>query len=158
MYARTVSLLGIGLLTHACAAALPGYTPPSPKLDRIIALQPKGGGFNEDGSYYLTDQEQKLDCKQLTGSIKVKILQIREAGGRVAPTAAASVAQQAARPIKGGTTYAVDLQDDAVKDRARLVRLNQELAAKGCKSYNLETELKPGNTLPPSPSVEAKKL
>jgi hypothetical protein len=147
-----LAALTIALAAAGCAAAVPGYMPPDPKADRFRAAAPTGGGFAENGAYQMTDQEQKLDCKQLTGSMTVKILQMRDAGNRGRPSAIAAVAQSAARPDVGGTTYGQNVDDDLRRDRARLETLNQQLAAKKCATFDLDAELKPGNDAPPRAS------
>lgn len=157
MPSRHVFVIGVALSLGACAAAVPGYEPPNPKLDRIRAAAPKGGGFTEAGVYNLTDQERELDCKRLTGSISIKIVQIRNAGNRPEPSLAASGAQAAARPLIGGTTYGQDIGEDLKRDRARLEALNEQLAAKKCPTFDLDADLKPGNTATPRPLKPQKK-
>lgn len=152
---RQVAALGLALLVGACAQAMPGYTPPSAKLDRLAKLTPKGGGFDEAGSYSLTDQERQLDCKRLTGSITIKILQMRDSGNRAKPSAVAAKAQSTVQPILGGTQYGHDMAADLKRDRARLETLNGQLVAKNCPAFNLDAELAPGNTNPPRP-IKAK--
>lgn len=154
---QRTAAIGLALLAGACAQAAPGYMPPSPKLDKIRAAAPKGGGFDEAGTYHLTDQEKDLDCKKLTGSISVKILQMRDAGNRAKPSAIAATAQAAVRPLVGGTTYGQDIAADLKRDRARLETLNGQLAAKKCATFDLDAELKPGNAEPPRPVKAAKK-
>lgn len=156
MRAFRTAMLGLCLALAGCAAAMPGYVPPSKTRDRMLAHTQTGGGFDPDGTYRLTDQEQKLDCKSLTGSISVKILQMREAGSRARPSAISSKTQSVIRPIKGGTTYGEDLDRDLAQDRARLESLNTQLGAKGCRTFDIEKELAPGNTAPPTPVGEAK--
>ena len=153
---RAAPLAAMALLLAGCAAATPGYVPATPKRDKMLALAPRGGGLDETGTYQLSEQEKKLDCKQLTGSVTVKILQMRDAGSRKEASTAAAVAQQVARPVMGGTTYGVSTQSDLASDRARLAALNGQLAAKGCRTFDLEAELKPGNTAQPQPIGEAK--
>lgn len=154
---RRTAALGLALIAGACAQAVPGYLPPSPKLDKIRAAAPKGGGFDEAGAYHLTDQERDLDCKKLTGSISIKILQMREAGTRAKPSAIAATAQAAARPLVGGTSYGQDIAADLRRDRARLDALNGQLASKQCAVFDIDADLKPGNTNPPRPIKVAKK-
>ena len=149
--------LALALTLVGCAAAMPGYVPPSERRDKMLAAAPKGGGFDDSGTYKLTEQEQKLDCKHLNGGITVKILQMRDAANRAKPSAVATTAQQVARPFKGGTTYGVDLGKDYQADRARLEALNKQLADKACRTFDLDAELKPGNTATPSPVGEAAK-
>jgi hypothetical protein len=149
---RRIAALGLALLAGACAQAVPGYTPPSAKLDKIKSLAPSGGGFDTAGAYTLTDQERQLDCKRLTGSVSIKILQMRDAGNRAKPSAIAATAQATAQPLIGGSTYGYDLSADLKRDRARLEALNAQLASKRCPTFDLDAELKPGNTNPPRPA------
>ena len=149
-------LAAIALVAGGCAAAMPGYVPPSEKRDRMVARIQTGGGFDEQGVYHLSDQEKQLDCRQLTGSVTIKILQMRDAVNRKGPTAVAALAQNASRPVKGTTTHGVDVDVDYAQDRARLEALNRQLAAKDCRKFDIEAELKPGNTERPRPVGEAK--
>jgi hypothetical protein len=147
-----LSALGLAAVVAGCAAAVPGYVPSTPLRERMLAAQQTGGGFNEDGSYRLTDQEQELDCKHLNGSITVKIIQMRNAGDRKEPTTLAQTAQKTLQPIKGGTSYGIDTREDYRRDRARLEGLNKQLASKGCRTFDLDRELAPGNTATPAPT------
>ena len=148
--------LGLIALLGGCEAAMPGYEPPSAKLQKIKAMAPKGGGFAEDGSYFLTEQEKGLDCKNLAGSMKIKILQMRAADGRVKPTATASQMQQLSQTFEKGSSYGHNLDADLARDRRRLDALNARMAEKGCKTFDLEAELKPGNAASPVPTGAAK--
>ncbi len=144
------------LLLAGCAAAVPGYVPPSARRDKMLAAAPQGGGLDNQGAYQLSEQEKKLDCKSLTGSVTVKILQMREAGGRRRASLPAALAQQASRPFKGTSTYAMDVDADAANDRARLAALNAQLAAKNCRTFDIAAELAPGNKETPRPIGEVK--
>ena len=148
--------LALNLALAGCAAAMPGYVPPSPKTDKMKAAAPKGGGFDEGGSYSLTEQEQKLDCKHLTGGVTIKILQMREASERAKPTAAAKMAQETMKKIKGSSGYGADTDADYKRDRARLETMNKQLADKNCRTFDLDAELAPDNTAMPLPIGEAK--
>lgn len=150
-------LIMTSLALYGCAAAMPGYVPPNPKTERMKAAAPKGGGFDPDGSYSLTDQEQKLDCKHLSGSMTVKIYQMREAGERTDASTSAKWMAKGMKPFKNTTSYGLDVSEDYKRDRARLEALNAQLVAKGCKSFDLDAELKPGYTETPKPTIEAKK-
>jgi hypothetical protein len=152
-----ISLCLLASLLAGCAAAMPGYVPSTPQREKMLAAAPKGGGFDQSGTYALTEQEQKLDCKSLTGGITIKIIQMREASSRATPSAAAKLTGDTWRTVKGGTAYAQDLGEDYRRDRARLETLNGRLVEKGCKSFDIEAELKPGNKDVPKPTVEAKK-
>ena len=157
----TVLWLALNLGLTGCAAMMPGYTPVPPKNDAKLKAAQTGGGFDTSGSYSLTDQEQKLDCKHLTGSVTVKILQMREAQNRPKPSAVTQLAQkttqQVAKPFnKNITSYGMDTDEDYKRDRARLETMNKQLDVKSCRMFDLDAELKPGNTAMPVPIGEAK--
>ncbi len=154
---RVVAVLVSALLLEGCAAAVPGYMPPTAQSVKYKASLPRGGGFDASGRYTLTEQEQALNCKQLTGSASVKILQMRQAMGRPAPSAAAAFAQQSVRPLLGGSSYGANLAQDLRRDRARLEAFNAALGAKGCATFDLDAELKPGNTERPKLVGKSKK-
>lgn len=142
------------LALTGCAAMVPGYIPPSPKAEKAKAALPKGGGFDASGGYSLSEQEQNLDCKHLTGGITVKILQLRET--RVKPSVVAAGAQSVMNAMPGGVTYGFDQDADYKRDRARLETMNNQLAAKNCKTFDLDAALQAGNTEMPQPVGEAK--
>ena len=144
------ALLIAGALA-GCAAATPGFEPPNPRTDKLRANLPTGGGMAPDGRYTLNDQEAKLDCKKINGSIHVGILQMREVAGRHRPSATATQMQKVVSPVGGGSAYGMDPDGEAVRARARLEALNARLAEKQCPTFDLAAELKPGNTAPPSP-------
>ena len=142
------------LALTGCAAMVPGYVPPSPKVEKAKAALPKGGGFDASGGYSMSEQERNLDCKHLTGGITVKILQMRET--RVKPSAVAAGAQSVMNALPGGTDYGLDTNVDYKRDRARLETMNKQLAGKNCRTFDLDAELQPGNTESPQPVGEAK--
>lgn len=150
------AILAVASAVAGCAAAMPGYVPPSPTRDRMLAAVEKGGGFDDKGTYDLTEQEQKLGCKELSGSITVKILQMRDAPSRSDPSLFAKAAQNTTRPLTGATRHGGDVAADLARDRARLETLNRRLAEKNCRTFDLEAELKPGNTAQPQPVGDPK--
>ncbi|MGE0766551.1 MAG: hypothetical protein AB7L90_08820 [Hyphomicrobiaceae bacterium] len=157
MACRQIAALFLAALVAGCAAAVPGYQPPTPKLEKLRNSMPKGGGFDDTGSYHLTDQELALDCKRLNGSITIKIKHMRASSGRVQPSVVASSAQAVTRPLVGGTTYGQNISADLRRDRARLDALNRQLAEKKCPTYDLDAELAQGNDKPPRPIKGGKK-
>lgn len=138
-----------------CAAATPGFSPPNPRTDKLHKAT-TGGGIAPDGRYILNDQEATLDCKKLSGSIHVGILQIREQDARHRPSAVATQMQKMATPVTGGSAYGMDPDGEAARTRARLEAFNARLAEKNCPTYDLAAELKPGNTNLPTPVRPAK--
>jgi len=148
-------LIVAGVLA-GCAAAEPGFMPPSPLYDKLHSKLANGGGMAADGRYILNDQETKLDCKKINGSIHVGILQLREVAGRHRPLSVAVQTQKVTSTVVAGSSYGMDPDGEAARARARLEALNARLAEKNCPTFDLAAELKPGNTTPPSPVRPAK--
>jgi hypothetical protein len=92
--------------------------------------------------YELSEREKKLDCKKLTGTMQVRILQIRDYDSRDKASLAARGVQSIATPIWGGTTEGLDPDGQHRKDLAMLEAYNRQLAAKNCKTFDLSAELK----------------
>ncbi|MEZ5851811.1 MAG: hypothetical protein R3D68_14295 [Hyphomicrobiaceae bacterium] len=157
MFRKSNIGLMLTVMLGGCAAAVPGYVPPSPKYEKARAAAPIGGGFDPTGNYALSKQETELDCKRLTGGITVKILQMRDRENRKSASSLSTSLQTAVRPAVGGTTYAVDLDADYRRDRKRLEALNARLIEKKCKSFDIDAQLKPGNTETPTATVAVPK-
>jgi hypothetical protein len=134
-----------------CAAAEPGFSPPSAKSSRLKALLPTGGGMSAEGRYTLNDHEQKLDCKKINGIIHVGILQLRQTGDSHHPTVASKVVRTAISPVVVTSQHGADPDADQARGLARIEALNARLAEKGCATFNLQAELAPGNTQSPAP-------
>ena len=92
--------------------------------------------------YVLSDEEKGIDCKRLTGRMKIRILQLRDDRKRVR-SSELSRSLHAAQGQLGGSAAGSDPDGDAARDRAMLAAYNGQLAAKGCKTLDLEAELKP---------------
>jgi hypothetical protein len=150
-----LALLTAGALA-GCAAAEPGFSPPNARADKMRASLPTGGGMAPDGRYTLNDQEAKLDCKKISGSIHIGILQLREVAARHRPSATAVQMQKMVSPVSGGSGYGMDPDGEAARVRGRLEALNARLAEKKCPTFDLAAELKPGNTGLPTPVRPAK--
>lgn len=93
--------------------------------------------------YPLTTEELGLDCKRLTGRMKLRILQVRDAETRGGGSKIAQAAQSAAIPVFGGTSRGADPVADVARDRAYLEALNKQLESKNCATFNLDAELQP---------------
>ncbi len=139
-----------------CAAAEPGFSPSTSRYDKLKASLPVGGNLNSDGRFVLSEAEQKLDCKKISGIIHVSILQLRDAGERHRPSAVAKALQKVSSPIVAGASYGMDPDADQARMLARIEAFNARLAEKGCATFDLKAELAPGNSEPPAP-VKAQK-
>jgi hypothetical protein len=136
----------IALLIAGCAQALPGYSPDLrvQQNQAKAAKEAAGAGRLEpSGQYTLGPDELALDCKKLTGRMQVRILQIRDHNERSVGTGVARAAQQVAQPVFGGATYGARPDADVARDRAVLEAYNRQLAAKNCKTFDLDAELRP---------------
>lgn len=95
------------------------------------------------GSYQLSADELELDCKKLSGRMQIRILEIRDFHERATATFAARALQSGATSVFGGPSAGTDPKGAYARDRAMLDAYNRQLIAKGCKSYDLDAELKP---------------
>jgi hypothetical protein len=92
-------------------------------------------------AYELSKEELSLDCRKLTGRIKIRLLQVRSVAVRNPTTDAARNAQSLVTPIMGGTKHGVDPSAELARDRAMIEAYNRRLAEKNCKTVDLETGL-----------------
>jgi hypothetical protein len=135
--ALTLSLLS---LLAACAAAIPGYTPPS--FNETKAVQPlKPGDMDADGVYHMSNQERATDCRHLRGSIMVTIARLRHRSAEVGTSPLAVGANTVASTLFGGSTRGLDGDAEHRRDRARIEAYNRHLAAKSCPTVDIAAEL-----------------
>lgn len=142
--------LAVGLSMAGCASApetsgfaLAGETPSaetpaSPKTTVTAVTASKAGAAP---AYVLNDEEKSVDCKRLTGRMKIRILQIRDYNSR-AKTTALSRGLQLAQSQFYGTSHGIDPDSEYAKDRAMLEAYNAQLASKGCATLDLDKELR----------------
>ena len=132
---RTLSALAPLILLAGCGS--------SPSDDGTLATTSSAGHLQPDEEYALSAQELRLSCRKLTGRVLVRILQIRDYEQRWRPSVTSRLAQQAATSLHGGTRRGMDPDAEYRRDRAMLQAYNRRLAAKKCKTFDLEAELKP---------------
>jgi hypothetical protein len=133
----------VALLLLASCAAVPGYTPPplegSHKSKFGTALE--SGDVGTEGRYEMSAAEKAMDCKRLTGSIQIGITRLRDPLGRQEPSTVSATAQKLSSPLYGSSAKTADRQGVYTRERAKLEAYNEELAAKGCKTIDIEAEL-----------------
>jgi hypothetical protein len=100
-------------------------------------------------SYELSPTELALDCKKLTGRMRLRILQLRTSADRHPTSEVSRTAQSMVTPFLGGSQYGADPAADQARDRAILEAYNRQLAAKSCRTIDLEAELRPQAATPP---------
>jgi hypothetical protein len=141
MIAR-LSALAMMLALAACAAAMPGYMPPPLTENKNKLAQPMNSGdLGPDGRYHLGESEKAMDCKRLTGSMQITLARLKDAFYRAEPSPVSTMAQSVSRPVLGGSSVGAGRQELYARERAKLDAYNDELAARGCKTLDIEAEL-----------------
>ena len=140
MLARALILCTL-LLLAACAAAMPGYTPPPFKESSAMKAM-KSGDVDSEGTYHMSSQEKSTNCKHLRGAMMVTIGRLRERAKEVGTSSLAIGANKLASPFFGGSGKGLNRDAEYERDRARLEAYNRHLADKGCQTVDIEAELK----------------
>jgi hypothetical protein len=136
------TLPAVALLLGACAAALPGYTPPPLKEKKTAKLSVASSGeMTGEGSYELSDLDKARDCKRTLGSMQISIARLKDPAFRVEPSAASSAMQSGSAALAGGSGRGGDRQTEYARERARLEAYNRLLASKNCKTLDIDAEL-----------------
>jgi len=148
MMAR-LSLLAVLLMLAACAAAIPGYSPPPLTENTNKFAKPlESGEVGSDGRYHMSESEKAMDCKRLTGSMQITLARLKNTYGRQQPSALSSTVAQSIAPVFGGSSLGSDRDAVYARERAKLEAYNDELAARNCKTLDIEAELaRPADTL-----------
>src|SRR5215510_15257935 len=91
------ALPAAALLLGACAAALPGYTPP-PLKERKAAkmVGPTSGDMSSEGTYELSELDKARDCKRTLGSMQISIARLKDPAFRVESSAVSTTMQNSA--------------------------------------------------------------
>jgi hypothetical protein len=127
------------LLLAACAAAIPGYTPP-PFKESKSAQPMKSGEMTPDGRYVMAEEEKAMDCKRTTGSMSIVIERLRHKSTEVG-TSQLAVAGSKLSPYLRSSEKGFDRDAEYARDRARLAAYNRHLASKGCPTVDIEAEV-----------------
>jgi hypothetical protein len=98
-------------------------------------------GALQGSGYQLSEDELKFDCKKLTGTMQIRILQMRGYDTNKKTSTVARSLQSLTTPIFGGTKEGVDPDGQYLKDRAMLEAYNRQLGVKQCKTFDLDAEL-----------------
>ena len=134
------------LMLAACAAAMPGYTPPpfKEKSKQTAGMQ---SGDMVQGQYEMAEQEKLMDCKRTKGSMMITIERLRHRSSEPPTSDVAVAANNSVSPFRRSSAKGLDREAEYARDRARLDAYNQHLAAKGCPKVDIEAEL----ARPPEP-------
>ena len=141
MLARLHCCCAALLLLAACAAAIPGYTPPPFKEKKSSHAKAMQSGEVTDGRYEMADQEKQMDCKRTTGSMMVTLSHLKDRNNEVKTSDLAVMANKAPSLYTRHSAKGLDRDAEYARDRARLEAYNQHLAAKGCRTVDIDAEL-----------------
>lgn len=102
--------------------------------------------------------DDKLSCKQIAGRMQVKIMELRGATSEKQASALARGIQSGLAATFGNLSHGADPQGEYEADIKQLHEHNQRLVALGCKSYDLDAELRKRDIDDlPAPTVPAPK-
>jgi hypothetical protein len=123
-------------------------TDPKAAVDRKAAADLKkklgkalSSGEVKDGRYELSQDEMAMDCRRMTGSMKITINRLRDAATRKGGSAMAETAHSIAPLITQGSTASADRQGSLARERAKLDAYNRHLASRNCKTLDIDAEL-----------------
>ena len=135
-------ILAVVASVLACGCASKNVdTPPNLVSDIPPPSDGVTTGALQGSGYQLSEEELKFDCKKLTGTMQIRILQMRGYDTNKKTSAASRSLQSLSTPIFGGTKEGVDPDGQYLKDRAMLDAYNRQLAVKQCKTFDIDAEL-----------------
>jgi len=102
------------------------------------------GDVKADGKYELSKDELAMDCRRMTGSMKITINRLRDASNRKLGSGLAEAAHKTMPLITQGSTASADRQGSLARERAKLDAYNRQLAARNCKTLDIDEELARG--------------
>ena len=89
----------------------------------------------------MAEQEKLMDCKRTTGSMMVTMSRLKDRNNEVKTSDLAVIANKAPTPYIRHSTKGLDRDAEYTRDRARLEAYNEHLAAKGCRTVDIDAEL-----------------
>ena len=102
-------------------------------------------GDVKDGKYELSQDEMAMDCRRMTGSMKITINRLKDAASRQGGSVLAESAHKVAPLITQGSTASADRQSSLARERAKLDAYNRHLASRNCKTLDIDAELARAN-------------
>jgi len=102
--------------------------------------------------------DDKLTCKQITGRMQVRILEVRSHGEKNQVSSFARGIQSGFVATFGNAAHGIDPEGTYAADIKMLIDSNQRLVAMGCKSYDLDSELNQKDmNKTPTPTIDPPK-
>jgi hypothetical protein len=102
-------------------------------------------GDVKDGKYELSQDEMAMDCRRMTGSMKITINRLKDAASRQGGSVLAESAHKVAPLITQGSTASADRQSSLARERAKLDAYNRHLASRNCKTLDIDAEFARAN-------------
>lgn len=148
---RALALMATALLCGCAGApgapgpALSSGTPPDAG-DSIVT-----GSVPHASAYQLSAEELAFDCRKLTGTMQIRIMQLRGYNPDAQPSAIARGIRSVTTPIWGGTREGLNPDAQYRRERAMLEAYNERLASKNCKTFNIAAALADTSGATPEP-------
>lgn len=98
--------------------------------------------MNAAGVYVPSVAERTLDCKKLTGSMRIIISRLSDSANRPQPSMTASAAQSVVAAVRSKPNV-LDMTAEDKRERGRLIAYNGLLAEKKCQTLDLAKEFAP---------------
>jgi hypothetical protein len=145
---RRTLLLAISIVLPGCAqdAGPNGYSLASTVEGSSVAAAPPAAAAKRANGYVLSAEEKDLDCRRLTGRMKIRIVQMKSLAELPKSSELSRSMHAAHGEVAGGlgaSSTGAHLEAEAAQNRAMLEAYNSQLAAKGCKTLDLAAELNP---------------
>ncbi|KWT64880.1 hypothetical protein APY04_3120 [Hyphomicrobium sulfonivorans] len=141
----TALLCGCAGSPSAPGPSLASDIPPA-SADSIVT-----GSVPPSPGYQLTAEELSFDCRKLTGTMQIRIMQLRGYNPDAQPSAIARGIRSVTTPIWGGTREGLDPDAQYSRERAMLDAYNERLASKNCKTFNIAAALADTSGATPEP-------
>lgn len=113
------------------------------------------GSVDASGTYQLSAEEQTYDCRKLTGRMQIRLLEVRDYDPKKNASSLSRSMQNVTEPVVGlmlgkASGYSANPDKRHRDDIAMLKAYNAQLAAKKCRTFDLDAELGTGpkSTLP----------
>jgi hypothetical protein len=114
---------------------------PANEVRKQMGKAMKSGDVDEKGVYQMAGDELAMDCKKLTGAMLITITRLKDARSRSGVSSLAESGHKTMPMLFGGSTAGSDRQASLARERAKLDAYNRQLAAKKCKTLDIEAEL-----------------
>ncbi|PPC87375.1 MAG: hypothetical protein CTY31_03395 [Hyphomicrobium sp.] len=107
-------------------------------------------------SYTLSQNEQEMECKELTGRMQVRILEVRDTSAQTQTSTLSQLMQSGFGSLFASDNASKSGPPPRGADVAMLEAYNRALVAKGCMSFNLAEDLRPKDVrVTPVPTIKA---